>query len=180
MARLDRILLGHLEGEDRLICRFSTQWLDQEGDMISHRDLPENGADHSARTGGKQWHPIRTRRPVAARELVYFVPGLGAEEACELDLILGNQVDRDLRRFAGNGVGMVLLRDADDEPRRLDAALGNESNETAGVFTLVSCGNDKHGEVELFEEGVQLVTHSLSYVSGATSRGAPSYPAAYA
>ena len=174
------MLLGHPEGEDRLICCFRTQWLDQEGDMISHRNLPENGAGHSARTAGKEWHSLRTRRPVAARKLVDFVAGFGAEEACKFDLTLGNQMNGDLRGFACNRVGTVLLRDADDEPRRLDAALRDKSNETAGVFTLMSCGNDKHGKVELLEEVVQLVTHSLSYVSGGIRRGAPCYGASYA
>jgi hypothetical protein len=85
------------------------------------------------------------RRP---RELVYAITGLAAEQPRQFAMRPRQQMDGQMRRVLRNPVGVVLVGQADQEPRRPDADLAGEPHETARAMVADAGGDDVHRIVE--------------------------------
>ena len=99
--------------------------------VITNREVPEDLAVHThcsldqeRRTGGPE-------TPIDRGEFVDGVTGLLAEEAGKVDLILAQEMEAHAWGACGNAVGVIHLRNADEEVRWVDAALGHEPGEAA-------------------------------------------------
>lgn len=100
---------------------------------------------------------MRAFVPGAVSELVCVVAGLTAEELRQLSGGGGDEVD-------GHGVGLlsepggaVLVRQADEEPRWIDAALGGEADQAAGELLALAGGDDEHRVVKLADQLLEVL-----------------------
>ena len=90
-----------------------------------------------------------------ARELVDLVAGLAAEQLRQLRLLLGHEVHAEQLGALRDPVGAVLVREADEEARRVDARLGREADQAAGALAVRARGDDEHRVVEVADERVE-------------------------
>ena len=74
--------------------------------------------------------------PGAAGELVDLVAGLAAEELGEVLAVLGHEVDREVLGPLGDAVRAVLVREPDEEARRVDADLRREADQAARALAV--------------------------------------------
>ena len=114
---------------------------------------PANQLPQSSSTGRVRG----TRPPTAALELVHLVTGLRPEELGQIGGVVRNQVHHHHLGVAGRAVGTVLLRDAYEEARWADAALGREAHEAAGAVAGGGHGHDEHRVVELVDQLVDAL-----------------------
>ena len=90
-----------------------------------------------------------------ARELVDLVAGLAAEQLRQLRLLLGDEVHAEQLGALRDAVGAVLVREADEEARRVDARLGGEADQAAGALAVRARGDDEHRVVEVADQRVE-------------------------
>ena len=90
-----------------------------------------------------------------ARELVDLVAGLAAEQLGQLRLLLGDEVHAEQLGALRDAVGAVLVREADEEARRVDARLGGEADQAAGALAVRARRDDEHRVVEVADERVE-------------------------
>ena len=101
--------------------------------------------------------------PGAARELVALGVGvaLAAEQAGQVGGRTGNQVDAEDGGRRRRAVGPVGRRQAGQEARRVDRALGGEADEAAGGRGAGRLrGDDEGGRVELAHHGGEVAGHA--------------------
>src|SRR5437763_5019833 len=78
----------------------------------------------------------RAGRPLAELELVDLIARLAAEQLRERALRAAKEVDRDDVRLRDDVERPVLLRDARQEARRMNAALRREADQAAGALAV--------------------------------------------
>src|SRR4051794_25180868 len=102
-------------------------------DVVAEPHALDDPPGEPARAVGQQRDPLGARRPVAAGELVDVVAGLAAEQLDDASGLLRNEVND--KRIAATLLEQarrpVLVRHADQEARRVDAALRREADEAA-------------------------------------------------
>ncbi len=75
--------------------------------------------------------PVVPRRQSTDCEFVDDVTRLLSEEASEVDLMPAEEMETHARRTLGHAEGVIDLRNADQEVRRVDAALRDEAGQAA-------------------------------------------------
>src|SRR5919199_625354 len=99
---------------------------------------------------------LRPLAPLAAVELVGVVAGLAAEQLDQVTRVARHHVYDHRRRAAlEHAVGAVLVRDAREEARRVDAALGGEPDQAAGALASRGGRRYQHRVVERAHERVE-------------------------
>src|SRR3954447_11617957 len=117
--------------------------------MVPEVEAVEHAAGEPARDITQDRDSLGARRPRAELELVDLVAGLPAEQRRELAVRGTQEVDDHRIGGSDHVVGAVLLGDADQEPRRMDAALRGEADQaTAALAVGADGGDDEHRRVE--------------------------------
>lgn len=96
----------------------------------------------------EDWRATGSRVPRAVGELVDLVTGLRAEQRRQTELISAEQVGTQMRRRKGDAIRVVLVRQADQVARRVDAALGGEPDQTTAVLTAGRSRDNQHRVVD--------------------------------
>src|SRR3954470_2448312 len=149
--------------------------LEQDRVVIAGVEPVEHAADEAVRAGVEQRRAAGAGLPPDARELVDLVAGLAAEQLRQLGLLLGYEVDAEQLGTARDPVGAVLVREADEEARRVDARLGGEADQAARALALRAGGDDEHRVVEIADERVEgRVGHAFHARTTRRSRSQPS------
>src|SRR5215204_3158111 len=139
----------------RLGAALSGHGLEQERVVIAGVEALDHAADEAVRAGVEQRRAARPGAPRAALELVDLVARLAAEELGELRLLRGDEVDAEQLGVAAHAVGAVLVREADEEPRGVDARLRGEADQAARALAAGRHGDDEHRVVEVADERVE-------------------------
>mgnify|MGYP006968067267 CR=1 FL=1 len=92
-----------------------------------------------------------------AKGAALAVAGLAAEELGEVAPVGRDKVHGEMGRRERDTVGVVGLRDAHEQARRVDAALGCEADEAARGLPLRRGGHDVDRVVESFDEGGEVL-----------------------
>ena len=123
---------GAAVGEDAAVAaRHRADGPHQEGHVVAHGEVAEDVALHADGCVDEQGCTSGAEPPVDRGELVHQVPSLLAEQARQVHLFLAEQVEPHPRRALGDAQRVVGLRDAYEEVRRVDAALGGEAGQAA-------------------------------------------------
>lgn len=108
--------------------------------------------------------------PTTAHELVDLVACLAPEQLHESSRVGRDEMHGERLALAGDAEGVVLLGDADEEARGLDAALRGETDQAAGALIRVRGGHDEHRVVERAGQLVEGLLHG-SHATEAYVRG---------
>ena len=127
------------------------QRLEEERPVISTRHALEDPTGEPVVAVVENRNAIGPLALGRLRELVDLVAGRRAEELIELDGLLWNDVNGEDLCLLGNAERVVLVRQADDEPDGVDAALGRESDQAARELIATASGDDEHRVVEVAE-----------------------------
>jgi hypothetical protein len=111
-------------------------------DVVAEVETQEDGPFQPGGTGIEQRRTRRPRVPIDQGELVRIVARELAEDACEVVLVVPEEMDPERTGSRGDGCGVVLLRDAREKTRREDAALGDEARKAPAVLPAVRRGDD--------------------------------------
>lgn len=103
--------------------------VEQEPHVVAERELLEHPPREPVATLGEDRCAERPGAPIAAGELVDLVAGLPAEELGQRGGRGGNEVHRKALGLARHAEGAVVAGDADEEARRVDAALRGEADQ---------------------------------------------------
>ena len=90
--------------------------LKHEGNVIADSSLFENAAGEPSSALVEDRQSARARVPLAERELVDVISGLASEQTGQIDRHRRQKVDCQSLRARGHPQGVILVRDADDEP----------------------------------------------------------------
>src|SRR4051812_16308060 len=129
--------------------------IEEEADVVAKLLAGDDPPSEPVVALGEDRHPRRPLAPLATGELVDFVAALAAEQLGQLAGRSGDEVDREGIGSAGDPAGPVLLRNADEEAGRVDAALGGEADEAAGQLALGPGRGDEHRVVEVTYQVVE-------------------------
>ena len=144
--------------------------LEQEGVVVAAVGAPEDAADEPVRAGVEERHPARSLVPRAARGLVDLVPGLAAEELRQRLRIRRDAVDAEQLRVPAATVRAVVVRQADDEPRRIDAHLGGEADQAAQRLLVRAGRDDEHRVLQVTDERAERGATSTAATLGKPGR----------
>jgi hypothetical protein len=97
--------------------------------------------------------------PTAAGELVDVVARLAAEQRGEFRLVAAEEMDGEYRGAACNVVGVVGDRQANKEPRRIDAGLRREPDQESGVIIVAPGSDDEHRVIKAVEKAAEIRRH---------------------
>ena len=96
--------------------------------------------------------------PRGALELVHLVSGLAAEQLGQVLGVGGNGVHAQHLRVTAVAERAVLVREADDEARRVDAGLGREPDQAPQRLAVArSRRDDEHRVLEIADEALEVV-----------------------
>jgi hypothetical protein len=123
-------------------------WFKHVEDMVACIDSFDDRTCEPGWTVLEHRHAAGALRPPAPRELVNLVAGGPAEEACELPLRSGDNVNCHELGPLRHLEGPVLLREADQETEGIDAALGGETHETPRHLAFRSDRDYEHRIVQ--------------------------------
>src|SRR4051794_15640909 len=136
---------------------FGGNGLEPEPQVVTEVEAVEHAAREPARRRSKDGDALRPLRPVAELELVDLVARLAAEQLRQLALCRTEEVHDDRVRLADHVECAVLLRDAREEARRLDAALRCEADQAAGPLAIDADGGDYvHRPVQAADELLEV------------------------
>src|SRR3954454_15389302 len=122
--------LRAVEGELLLLgLALAADRLENDRVVVARDEAFDDPPDEPVRQPGDDRDPVRPLVPLASRELVDLVAGLAAEELGDLLAVGGDEVDAEVLGALGDAIGVVLLRQAGEEARRLDADLRREADE---------------------------------------------------
>src|SRR3954452_6451734 len=149
--------------------------------VVARVDALDDPPDEPVREALDDRHALRALVPVAALELVDLVAGLRAEQLGDVLAVGGNEVHAEVLGALRDPVRAVLVREAREEARRLDADLRREPDEAAGALPVAGDrGHDEHRVVELAHERVERLHDVVGGGHRAESYpiGAPALPVA--
>jgi len=98
----------------------------QETDVIAEVGPREDGADEPAGCRARQRRPTRTGPPRAPAELVAVVTARATEQLHEVPPLVPDDMHCQQLGLPRDAVGVVADRQADQEPGRIDTALGEK------------------------------------------------------
>jgi hypothetical protein len=139
MATFHRSLAAH---EERLV--------------VAYGGVAVDVALHAHRRLRQEWSPRGAQPPVALGELVDQVAGLLAEEPGHVLLVTTEEVHAHTESVFGHAERVIDPRDAHEEIRGVDAALGDEAGQASAHIAVRR--TDRHDEVRVvdtIEKGVE-------------------------
>src|SRR3954453_2368083 len=129
--------------------------VEEEADVVAEVVAGEDGAGETVVALVQDRDAAGALMPLALGKLVDLVAGLAAEQLGEVLGAVGNEVEGDRVGRASDPAGAVLLGEADEEARRIDAALAGEADEAAGDLAAGARRGDEHRVVEAPDEFVE-------------------------
>src|SRR3954462_12334624 len=156
MARVDST--GSVKGElVEWSARVGLDRVEEEGDVVAYGIAGEDGGGEPVVAVVEEGEAVGAFVPVAMGELVYIVAGLAAEDFGQMAGGGRDEVDGYCLCFLGKAGSAVLVREADEEPRRVDAALGGEADQAASERLPLAGGDDEHRVVELADQLLEVL-----------------------
>src|SRR3954452_1182271 len=156
MTRLDAF--GAVEGELLLPDGFTRDRLQQERVVVAGIEVVEHAPDEPVPAAFEDRDAAGTGMPRRVIELIGGVLGLTTEQLGQVARVGRNGMDTERFRVLPSAKGAVPVRQADDEPRRVDAALRGESDGTA---ERTGRGDDEHRVLEVTDHAFERV-HDVS------------------
>src|ERR687885_1371064 len=152
VPRLDA--LRAVEGELLLLgLALAADRLEDDRVVVAGDEALDDPPDEPVRQPGDDRHAVRALVPLAAGELVDVVAGLTPEQLGDLLAVGRDEMDAEVLRAPGDTVGAVLVRQAGEEPRRLDADLRREADQAPRALAVAGYRrDDEHRVVQLAHE----------------------------
>lgn len=126
--------------------------------MVATVKAIEYSTGKAVLTAFEEWDTLRPGRPIALGELVDFVTGLLAEEPAEVLGTRGKEMNPEDAGLQSNTESMILLGEAEEVPRWIEAGLSGEPHQAATELLVRAGRDDQHRIVEL---GNDLVESAL-------------------
>src|SRR5436305_558181 len=117
---------------------------EHEPGVIAESDPRLDASDQPCGCVVEHGHIVDLRVPATLIELVGPVTALLTEQASQILLIRSQLMHADVPGSARQASSRVGLRDADQEPRRVDAAPGGESHQDSAPLATTTSSDDKH------------------------------------